>query len=146
MKKLMIKRKKQRGLTLVELMVVIVILGLLATIIVINLLPAADQASVQTARTNITTLENALDQYRLDNKTYPTNAQGLEALVRAPDGLRNPQNYRPGGYIRKLPDDPWGNPFVYERPGQHGEFDLYSLGADGKEGGEGLDADIGNWQ
>ena len=141
-----IKRAKQRGLTLVEMMVVLVILGLVTTIVVINVLPAADQADADKVRIDIAKLESALDQYRLQIKTYPSTEQGLEALVEAPSGLRNPDRYRSGGYIKKLPVDPWGNPYQYEFPGKNGQFDIYSLGADGREGGEGNNADIGNWQ
>lgn len=141
-----LRRNRQRGLTLVEMMVVLVILGLLTTIVVINVLPAADQADIQKARADISSLEVALDQYRLDMKTYPTTAQGLQALVTVPDGVNRAASYRPGGYIRKLPLDPWGNPYVYQTPGKNGQIDIYSFGADGREGGEGNDADIGNWQ
>nr|WP_306253956.1 type II secretion system major pseudopilin GspG [Parvularcula sp. IMCC14364] len=141
-----LRRNRQRGLTLVEMMVVLVILGLLTTIVVINVLPAADQADIQKARADISSLEVALDQYRLDMKTYPTTAQGLQALVTVPDGVNRAASYRPGGYIRKLPLDPWGNPYVYQTPGENGQIDIYSFGADGREGGEGNDADIGNWQ
>ena len=106
----------------------LVIIGLLTTIVVINVLPAADQADAQKARADIAILENALDQYRLQIKTYPTTEQGLEALVETPADLNRPELYRPGGYIRKLPVDPWGNPYVYQIPGEFGEFDLYSFG------------------
>ena len=135
--------RKEAGFPLLEIMISITILGLLATVVVINVLPARDQASVQKARTDIATLEQALDAYRLDMREYPTSELGLQALVEAP---RDAANYREGGYIRRLPDDPWGNPYQYVYPGQHGLLDIYSLGADGREGGEGLDADIGNWQ
>lgn len=138
------RRKSQKGLTLVELMVVIVILGLLTTIIVINVIPAGDQAAVQKARTDISVLENALEQYRLNMMSYPTTDQGLEALVEAPSGLARAEMYRPGGYIKALPDDPWGNPYQYRRDGS--DYEVFSYGADGREGGEGLDADIGNLQ
>ena len=136
----------QKGLTLVELMVVIVILGLLSAIIVINVIPAGDEAAVQKARTDIAVLENALEQYRLNMMSYPTTEQGLEALVEAPANVSRPEMYRPGGYIRSLPEDPWGNPYQYQRPGTNGEYDIFSYGADGEEGGEGFNADIGNWQ
>ena len=138
------RKASQKGLTLVELMVVIVILGLLTTIIVINVIPAGDQAAVQKARTDISVLENALEQYRLNMMSYPTTEQGLEALVSVPDGAARAEMYRPGGYIKALPEDPWGNPYQYRRNGS--DFEVFSLGADGREGGEGLDADIGNAQ
>ena len=91
-------------------------------------------------------LENALDQFRLDMANYPSTEQGLAALTTLPDNVPRPENYRPGGYIKKLPKDPWGNAYQYVYPGQRGTFDLYSYGADGREGGEGLNADIGNWE
>ncbi len=134
------------GFTLIELMVVIVIIGLLATVVVINVLPNQDIANVTKARTDISTLEQALDLYKLDNRTYPSVDQGLEALMTRPDGLAQPERYRPNGYIRRLPSDPWGNPYQYAIPGEHGEIDIFSLGADGRLGGEGLNADVGNWQ
>ncbi|GGY52705.1 type II secretion system major pseudopilin GspG [Parvularcula lutaonensis] len=140
------KNEKQRGLTLVELMVVIVIIGLISGIVVFNVLPAADKAAVSTARTDIKRLQTALTQYRLDNQSYPTQAQGLEALVEMPRGLRRPERYQTGGYIQSLPEDPWGNPYVYIYPGEFGEFDIVSYGRDGRPGGEGLDADIGSWE
>lgn len=99
------------------------------------------------ARADIATLESALEMYRLDLMTFPTVDQGLEALAAAPGDLTRPERYRPGGYVKRLPTDPWGNPYQYVRPGDRGgAFDLYSLGADGRLGGEGLDADIGNWE
>jgi len=132
------------GFTLVELMVVIVIIGLLATVVAINVLPSQDRAMIGKARADISTLEQAIETYRLDNLDFPTD---LQALVAAPVGLTNPDRYRPGGYVRRLPEDPWGNPYGYRRPSSYGgQFDVFSLGADGKEGGEGNDADLGNWQ
>jgi general secretion pathway protein G len=139
-------RSAESGFTLVELMVVIVIIGLLTTIVVINVFPARDQANVTKARADVSLLEQAIEMYRLDNLTYPATADGLQALVAAPAGLAQPGRYRPGGYIKKLPDDPWGNPYQYASPGRHGAFDIYSFGADGKPGGEKDDADIGNWK
>ena len=139
-------RKRQRGLTLVELLVVVAILGLISTIVVINVLPALDQSSVQKARTDIASIEAALQQYRLDNLDYPSDQAGLAALRAAPSDLRQPDRYRQGGYIQRLPDDPWGNPYQYAYPGELGAFDVYSFGRDGRPGGEGLDADIGNWE
>ena len=141
------RAKKRDGFSLVELMVVIVIIGLLATVVAINVLPSQDKAMVGKARADIATLETAIEQYRLDNLTFPTTEQGLEALVNAPAGLSRPERYRTGGYVRRLPEDPWGNPYQYRRPSAHGQaFDVFSFGADGREGGEGEDADLGNWQ
>ena len=135
----------EAGFTLVELMVVVVILGLLATVVMINVLPSQDRAMREKAKADISTLEQAVETYRLEMLTYPTTAQGLQALVQAPAGLSRPERYRDGGYIRRLPDDPWGQPYQYAYPGEHGRFDVYSFGADGAKGGEGEDADIGNW-
>jgi len=136
---------KEAGFSLLEIMVSITIIGILGTIVVLNVLPAQDQAMIQKARTDIATLEQALDAYRLDMRRYPSSEQGLEALMTPPSGATG--NFREGGYLRRLQDDPWGNPYQYVYPGRDGAvFDLYSLGADGREGGEGLDADIGNWQ
>ncbi len=140
------RHNNQQGLTLVELMVVIVILGLLTTIIVINVLPERDRAQVQKVKADIATLETAMEQYRLDNFNYPTTSQGLQALTSAPDNLSSADRYRPGGYIKALPNDPWGNEYVFENPGTIGAFDIYSYGADGRQGGEGINADIGNWK
>lgn len=140
-------RRNRAGFTLVEMMVVIVIIGLLATVVVINVLPSQDKAMAGKARADIATLEQAIETYRLDNLTFPEDGQGLEALVAAPAGLAQPERYRQGGYVRRLPKDPWGNAYGYRRQSVHGsQFDVFSLGADGKEGGEGNDADIGNWQ
>ena len=140
-----IKGRKPRpnGFTLVELMVVIFILGLLTTIVVINVLPSQDRAMVEKARADISTIGQALEMYRLDNLTYPSSSDGLSALVSAPQGLSSTTRYRQGGYIKKLPDDPWGRPYQYDNPGRNGPgFDLYSLGADGAPGGEEDAADI----
>jgi len=137
------KRKKRNGFTLVELMVVIFILGLLTTIVVINVLPSQDRAMVEKARADIATLGQALEMYRLDNLGYPTSSDGLQALVAPPASLATTGRYRQGGYIKKLPDDPWGRPYQYDNPGRQGPgFDLYSLGADGAPGGEDDNADI----
>jgi general secretion pathway protein G len=123
----------EEGFTLTELMVVLVILGLLATIVIIN--------------ADIATLESALEQYRLDNMVYPRSEQGLQALVTPPSDLAQPQRYRQGGYIRRLPNDPWGNAYIYAAPGTQGggPFDIMTYGADGQPGGEDENADIGNW-
>ena len=140
------KKTNEDGFTLVELMVVIVILGLLATIVAVNVLPALGQGNAAKAKADISTLESALEMYRLDNLAYPSSTDGLQALLAPPPGLAQPQRYRQGGYIKRLPDDPWGNPYRYSFPGRHGAFDVFSLGADNKEGGEGENGDIGNWQ
>lgn len=137
------KKPKPNGFTLVELMVVIFILGLLTTIVVINVLPSQDRAMVEKARADIATLGQALEMYRLDNLTYPVSSDGLAALTVAPATLSSSTRYRQGGYIKKLPDDPWGRPYQYDNPGRNGPgFDLYSLGADGTPGGEEDNADI----
>ncbi|MGZ9098206.1 MAG: type II secretion system major pseudopilin GspG [Brevundimonas sp.] len=140
-------RRRRAGFTLVELMVVIVIIGLLATVVAINVLPSQDRAMVAKARADISVLEQAIETYRLDNLAFPDEQQGLQALVSAPNGLAQPERYRQGGYVRRLPEDPWGNPYQYRRQSAHGgQFDVFSWGADGSEGGEGDDADLGNWQ
>lgn len=133
--------RRDAGVTLVEMMVVIVIIGLITAIVVINVLPAQDRARHDKARADIAALEQALDLYRLEYGRFPSMEDGLEALV-APDAAKG----RTEPYIRRLPDDPWGRPYQYVVPGAHGAVDIYSLGADAQEGGEGADADIGNWQ
>ncbi|HFQ5429945.1 TPA: type II secretion system major pseudopilin GspG [Vibrio vulnificus] len=138
------KAKKQAGFTLLEVMVVVVILGILASFVVPNLLGNKEKADQQKAITDIVALENALDMYKLDNSVYPTTDQGLEALVIKPSSPE-PRNYRNGGYIKRLPKDPWGNEYQYMSPGDKGTIDIFTLGADGQEGGEGAAADIGNW-
>lgn len=140
------RRRSEQGFTLVELMVVIVILGLLATVVMINVLPSQDRAMREKARADVAVLEQAVETYRLDNFAFPSGEQGLQALVSPPAGLARTDRYRDGGYIRRLPEDPWGNPYQYAYPGEHSRFDIYSLGADGRKGGEDEDADIGNWR
>ncbi len=127
-----------------ELMVVIVIIGLLATVVAINVLPSQDRAMVTQARADIATLEQAIETYRLDNLDFPDD---LQSLVAAPSGLASPDRYRPGGYVRRLPQDPWGEPYQYACPGTHNpkDMDISSYGADKAPGGEGENADIGNW-
>lgn len=139
------RRKTEEGFTLVELMVVIVIIGLLATIVALNVLPSGDKARVEKAKADIATIEQGLEMYRLQNSNYPTTTQGLAALTSAPAGA-DASKYQAGGYLKKLPNDPWGRAYLYASPGQHGAADVWTYGADGKEGGEGIDADLGSWQ
>ena len=138
-------KKQQAGFTLIEIMVVIVIIGILASVVVPRVMDNPDKARAAKAKHDIQALESALDIYRLDNFTYPTTDQGLEALVSKPGGSPEPKNWKNGGYIKKLRKDPWGNDYLYMSPGQHGEIDIYSLGADGAPGGDGVYADIGSW-
>ena len=133
-----------RGFTLIELMVVLVIIGVLAALIVPNVLERADDARVTAARTDVNNLMQALKLYKLDNQRFPTAEQGLQALVAKPTTGPIPPNWKP--YLKKLPDDPWGKAYQYANPGVKGPIDVYSLGADGVVGGEGLNADIGSWQ
>ena len=137
------REKDERGFTLTELMVVIFIIGLLATGVLINVLPSQDRAMVTKAKADIATLETALEQYRLDNLSYPQSGDGLGALSTPPPSLAQPERYRRGGYIKRLPEDPWGRPYNYQVPGPNGAaFDIYSLGADGAPGGTDDNADI----
>ena len=138
------RRQAQRGFTLIELMVVLVIIGVLAALIVPNVLERADDARSTAARTDITNIMQALKLYRLDNQRYPTAEQGLQALVIKPSAGPIPGNWKL--YLEKLPNDPWGRPYQYLNPGIKGEIDVMSFGADGQSGGEGKDADIGSWQ
>ncbi len=144
--KLLLRRRAdrdERGFTLTELMVVIFIVGLLATVVLINVLPSQDRAMVTKARADIATLESAMEQYRLDNLSYPSAGDGLAALRTAPASLADPGRYRPGGYVRNLPEDPWGRPYQLSVPGRDGTpFSIFSLGADGAPGGDADNADI----
>lgn len=137
--------RQSAGFTLIEVMVVVAILGILAALVVPRIMDRPDEARIVKARNDIRVLSNQLNLYRLDNYVYPSTDQGLEALVNRPGGRPEAPNWKNGGYLDRLPSDPWGRPYQYLQPGQHGEFDLYSLGADGRPGGEGSDADIGNW-
>ncbi|MCV2217868.1 type II secretion system major pseudopilin GspG [Thauera sp. Sel9] len=133
-----------RGFTLIEVMIVIVILGVLAALVVPRVMSRPDEARVVAARQDIASLMQALKLYKLDNRRYPSTEQGLNALVLRPTIAPLPDNWKP--YVERLPADPWGNPYQYLNPGINGEVDVMSLGADGRSGGEGFDADIGSWQ
>lgn len=135
-------RHAQRGFTLIEIMVVMVILGLLVAVVAPNIMGRSDQARVTIAKTQISNIANALDLYRLDNSHYPSTQQGLEALVERPSGSPEPKNWNQQGYLKSVPEDPWGNEYQYVSPGTEGPYDLYSYGSDGQEGGEGDAADI----
>lgn len=134
---------KQRGFTLIELMVVVVILAVLAAVVLPNIMDRPDEARKVQVQQNIEAISSALQLYKLDNYRYPTTEQGLEALVTKPTEEPIPRKWQ--SYLQSLPKDPWGNDYLYIIPGEHGVYDLYTLGADGEEGGEGIDATIGNW-
>ena len=144
--KMLSVKQLSAGFTLIEIMVVIIILGILAALVVPNIMGRPDEARVTAAQADIRSLSNALDLYKLDNFNYPTTDQGLEALVNKPAGSPEPKNWNQDGYLKKVPKDPWGNEYLYLSPGAQGKFDLYSLGADGREGGEGVDAHITSWE
>lgn len=139
-----LRRRDQRGFTLIEMMVVLAIIGVLAALIVPNVLGRADEARVTAARTDVANLSQALKLYKLDNLQYPTGEQGLAALVSKPTQDPVPNAWR--NYVEKLPQDPWGRPYQYLNPGVHGEVDVLSLGADGQPGGDGFNADVGSWE
>lgn len=136
---------RQNGFTLLEVMVVVVILGILAALVVPKIISRPDEARVMAAKQDIASLMQALKLYRLDNQRYPVTEQGLQALASRPTTAPLPPNWKAGGYVERLPKDPWGNPYQYLNPGMRGEIDIFSLGADGALGGEGNDADIGSW-
>jgi general secretion pathway protein G len=139
--------RRDAGVTLVEMMVVIVIIGLIAAVVAINVLPAQDTARAEKARADIRTMEQALELFRLDQSRYPATDEGLEILAAQPTADATGLTKRSEPYVRRLPSDPWGRPYNYVQPGQEGRpYDLYSLGADGREGGEGVNADISNGQ
>ncbi len=140
------RRDGRAGFTLLELMVVIVILGLLAALVVPKLIGQSEKAKQTAAHVQIRSLEQALQLFKLDNGFYPTTEQGLAALVRAPEVGRIPKNYRQGGYMDRIPNDPWGSPYVYLSPGAHGDYDISSYGADGMPGGDGANSDVNSWE
>jgi len=136
----------QRGFTLIEIMVVVVIMGILAALVVPKLMGRTDDARIIAAKQDIATIMQGLKLYKLDNQRYPTTEQGLQALVTKPVSGPDANGWKTGGYLDKLPKDPWGNPYLYLSPGIKGEIDVFSLGADGQPGGTGNDADIGSWE
>ncbi len=138
-------RHRAQGFTLIEVMVVVAILGILAAIVVPRIMDRPDEARVVKARQDIRVMESALQLYRLDNFQYPTSDQGLEALVSKPGSPPEPKNWKSGGYLERLPKDPWGNDYQFLSPGVHGPIDIFTYGADGSPGGDGVEADIGNW-
>ncbi len=140
-----LKTAQQKGFTLMEILIVVVILGVLAGVVAPKLFGETERARVVRAKQDIDAFKTALNMYRLDNFSYPSTDQGLESLVTAPGGSPNAKNWRQGGYLDRLPMDPWGNPYQYLSPGQHGDMDIYSLGMDGRLGGDGNGTDIGSW-
>lgn len=138
------RRRRDAGVTLIEMMVVLVIIAIVAALIVPNVIGRPDEARVTVARTDVRTIAASLEMYRLDNRAYPTTSQGLEGLVTRPAEPPAPPNWTAGGYLSQLPLDPWGNAYIYRAPGENGPYDLISLGSDGQPGGEGVDADIAN--
>ena len=139
------KNRSQLGFTLIEVMVVIAIIGIMATLIVPQIMSKPNEARVIAAKQDINSIVQALKLYRLDNSRYPTTEQGLSALVAKPTSEPIPQNWKPNGYVDRLPKDPWGFAYQYSNPGTRAEIDVFSLGADNKLGGTGFDADLGNW-
>lgn len=138
-------RRRARGFTLIEVLVVVVILGILAAVVVPKFFDKPGEARQARAKADINALVTALNLYRLDNFVYPSTDQGLQALVAKPAGTPEARNWKAGGYLERLQQDPWGRDYLYLSPGQHGEIDVYTLGLDGQQGGEGENADIGNW-
>jgi general secretion pathway protein G len=140
-----IARSSQAGFTLIEIMVVVTILAILSVLVVPKLIGRTDEAKRVATKVQIKNIEGALQMYKLDNDNYPTTEQGLDALVKKPTIGKEPKNWREGGYLPKVPKDPWGNQYLYSSPGTHGEFDLLSHAADGEAGGEGKNADVESW-
>lgn len=139
------RTRPESGFTLIEILVVVVIIGILAAVVVPQFMDEPDRARAVKARQDIQAIETALKMYRLDNHAYPSTRQGLEALLEKPSGQPEPPNYKPGGYLERLPRDPWGREYLYLNPGVHGEIDIWTNGPDGEPGGEGVNAEIGNW-
>lgn len=143
--KIRLSHRAEAGFSLLELMIVVVIMSILALVVVPRVIDRPDQARVARVQNDIAVLENAIKLYRLDNFRFPTTEQGLDALVERPTRDPIPENYAEKGYVERLPSDPWGGTYQYLSPGVHGDFDIFTYGADGERGGEGADADIGNW-
>ncbi|MDG2061546.1 MAG: type II secretion system major pseudopilin GspG [SAR86 cluster bacterium] len=141
-KKYKILNKFEHGFSLIEILVVLMIIGLLTSLVAVNVMPSQERARIEKAKADIVILENALEMYKLEKYTYPSEDQGLSFLVSSSQDKTNNSSRR---YIKRLPDDPWGNPYQYNIPGENGDYDLFSLGADGDIGGEGDNSDIGNW-
>ena len=141
-REILASRKREAGITLVEMMIVLVIIAVVAALVVPNVMGRPEQARIAAAHTDLRAIGAALELYRLDNRAYPTTQQGLEALVTRPASPPVPPNWHSDGYLSQLPSDPWGNPYIYTLPASHGRFELVSLGADGREGGEGPDSDL----
>jgi general secretion pathway protein G len=141
----MLEQKQSRGFTLIEVMVVVAILGILAAIVVPKIMGRPDDARIVAAKQDIGAIMQSLKLYRLDNATYPSTEQGLQALIAKPGSQPIPLNWKSGGYLDKIPKDPWGHEYQMLSPGVHGEIDVFSYGADGQQGGEGNNADIGSW-
>jgi general secretion pathway protein G len=139
------RRRAARGFTLIEIMVVVLIIGVLAALVAPRILGRPDEARAVAAKQDVATIMQALKLYKLDNQKFPTSEQGLAALVERPSSAPVPSNWKAGGYIERLPNDPWGRPYQYLNPGLRGEIDVFSYGADGAPGGEGVDADVGSW-
>lgn len=140
------QHRRQGGFTLIEIMVVVVILGILASVIVPKIMDNPDKARIVKAKSDVQAIKGALDLYKLDNFNYPSTDQGLQALVQKPAGSPEARNWKQGGYLDRLPKDPWGNEYQYLNPGVNAEVDIFSYGADGRPSGEGVNGDIGNWQ
>ena len=136
---------RPRGFTLIEIVIAVAILAVLAAVVMPRVIGRVDEARVARAKSDVQALSTALNLYKLDNFNYPSTEQGLDALVAQPGGQPEARNWKQGGYIERLPTDPWGNDYQYLSPGQRGTIDIWSLGADGQLGGEGPDADVGNW-
>ena len=137
------QKELEKGFSLIEILVVLFIIGLLTTIVAVNVLPSQDKAMVSKAKVDIAILGGALEMYRLENYRYPNTEEGLKFLLNSDENNSNTANNQ--GYIKSLPKDPWGNDYIFLNPGEYGEYDLFSFGADGQSGGEGLNQDIGNW-